>query len=41
MFDLTYGTKDLDKKKSKKWRADGLYRSAAKWAEMAAYHENG
>ena len=29
-FDLIYGTKDLDKKNSKKWGADGLFRSAAK-----------
>ena len=41
MFDLIYGTQDLDKKNQKKWGADGLFRSAAKWAEMAADHENG
>ena len=37
---LIYGTKDLDKKIQKKWEADGLFRSATKWAEMAADHEN-
>ena len=41
MFDLIYGTQDLDKKKSKKVGTDRLFRSAAKWAEMAADHENG
>ena len=33
--------KILTKKIQKKWGADGLFRSAAKWAEMAADHENG
>jgi hypothetical protein len=33
--------KILTKKNQKKWGADGLFRSAAKWAEMAADHENG
>ena len=41
MFDLIYGTKDLDKKNSKKVGADRLFRLAAKWAKMAADHENG
>ena len=26
---------------SKKWRAEGFFGSAVKWAEMAADHENG
>ena len=33
--------KILIKKNQKKWGADGLFRSAVKWAEMAAEHENG
>ena len=41
MFDLIYGTKDLGKKIEKKWGADRLFGSAAKWAEIAADHENG
>ena len=41
MFDLIDSTQDLDKKNSKKVGADGLFKSAAKWAEMAANHKNG
>ena len=41
MFDLMYCTQNLDKKIQKKWGADGLFRLAAKWAEMATNHENG
>ena len=38
---LYMALKILTKKNQKKWGADGLFRSAAKWAEMAADHENG
>ena len=41
MFDLIYGTQDLDKKIQRKWGVYGLFGWAANWAEMAADHENG